>query len=99
MDIKKLQEDLKKIYNLRFKSIDKRITHAIEETKATGVDLTSLNLNEMKALSSTVLDIETKKLHDEVESLLSKKEKLDIELEKKLEALQEVKYSVFNAIE
>ncbi|MCF6330734.1 MAG: hypothetical protein L3I99_04225 [Sulfurimonas sp.] len=99
MDIKKLQEDLKKIYNLRFKSIEKRVTHAIEETKTSGVDLSSLNINEIKALSSTILDIETKKLHDEVESLLSKKEKLNIELDKKLEALQDVKYGVFNAIQ
>ncbi len=99
MDIKKLQENLEKTYNHRFRSIDKRVTHAIEETQASGVDLSSLNLHEMKALSSTILDIETKKLHDEVESLLSKQEKLNIELDKKLEALQDVKHGVFNAIE
>ncbi len=99
MDIKKLQEDLKDIYNHRFKSIDKRVIDAIEKVQTSGVDLPSLNLHEMKALSSTILDIETKKLHDEVELLLAKQEKLNIELDKKLEDLQDVKYGVFNAIE
>jgi len=99
MDIKKLQKDLEDIYNHRFKSINKRVIDAIEKVQTSGVDLSSLNLHEMKALSSTILDIETKKLHDEVESLLSKREKLNIELDKKLEALQDVKYGVFNAIE
>lgn len=99
MDIKKLQEDLEKKYSLRFRSIDKRVNHAIKDTWKDGIDLASLNLHEMKALSSTILDIETKKLHNEIESLLSKQEKLNIELDKKLEALQDVKHGVFNAIE
>ena len=99
MNIEKIQEHVKKIYNLRYRSVDKRVTHAIDETKELGVDLTTLNLNEMKALASTVLDIETTKVHNEVEALLAKKEKLEIEIDKKFETLQNIKYSVFNAIE
>lgn len=99
MNIEKIQEHIKKIYNLRFKSVDKRVTHAIDETKALGVDLTTLSLNEMKSLASTVLDIETAKVHSEVEALLAKKEMLEIELDKKLDTLQDIKYGVFNAIE
>ena len=99
MNIEKIQAHVKKIYNLRYRSVDKRVTHAIDETKSLGVDLTKLNLNEMKALASTVLELETAKIHNEVEALLSKKEKLDIEIDKKFEALQNAKYGVFNAIE
>lgn len=99
MNIEKIQAHIKKTYNLRFRSVDKRVTHAIDETKTLGVDLTALNLNEMKALASTVLDIETTKVHDEVEALLAKKEKLEIEIEQKFETLQDIKYNVFNAIE
>lgn len=99
MNIDKIQTHLKKTYNLRFRSIDKRVSHAIDETKKIGIDLTSLNLNEMKSLASTVLDIETTKTHNEMEALLAKKEKLQIEIDKKFEALQNIKYGVFNAIE
>ena len=99
MKIDTIQEHIKKIYNLRFRSVQKRVTHAIEETKSAGIDLTALNLNEMKSLASTVLDLETAKVHAEVEELLAKKEKLQIELDKKLDALQDIKYGVFNAIE
>jgi len=99
MTIEKLQEHVKKIYNLRFRSIDKRVTHAIQEIKNAGINLTTLNLNEMKTLASTVLELETSKIHSEVETLLSKKEKLQIEIDKKLEILQDIKYDVFHAIE
>lgn len=99
MNIEKIQEHIKKIYNLRYKSVDKRVTHAIDETKSLGVDLTTLNLNEMKSLASTVLDLETAKVHSQVEALLAKKEMLEIELDKKLDALEDIKYGVFNAIE
>lgn len=99
MNIEKIQAHVKKIYNLRYRSLDKRVTHAIDEAKSLGADLTTLNLNEMKALASTVLDIETTKVHNEVEALLAKKEKLLIEIDKKFEALQDIKYGVFNSIE
>ncbi len=99
MKIDKIQEHLKKVYNLRFKSVQKRVTHAIQETESAGMNLTDLNLNEMKSLTLTVLDLETTKVHAEVEDLLAKKEKIQIELDKKLDALQDIKYDVFNAIQ
>lgn len=99
MNIEKIQEQIIKTYNLRFKSIDKRVTHAIDEAKTLGADLTTLNLNDMKILTSTVLELETKKTHTQVEALLAKKEILEIEIERQFEALQNIKYGVFNAIE
>jgi len=99
MKIEKIQKHLKKIYNLRYRTMQKRVTHAIDETKTLGVDLTDLNLNEMKELASTVLDIETKKTHNEIETLLAKKEKLQIEIDKKFDQLQDIKYGIFEAIE
>lgn len=99
MNIEQIQDHVKKIYNLRYKSVDKRVTHAIDESKALGTDLTTLNLNDMKSFTSTILDIETAKVHSQVEDLLAKKEMLEIELDKKLDALEDIKYSVFNSIE
>ena len=99
MNIEKIQAHVKKTYNQRFRTITKRVTHAIDESKSLGVDLTTLNLNEMKALASTVLELETIKVHAEVEALLAKKEMLEIEIDKKFEQLQDIKYGVFNAIE
>lgn len=99
MDIEKIQEHVKKIYNLRYKSLNKRVAHAIDETKELGFDLSTANLHEMKTLTSSVVDIETAKVHEEVEDLLAKKEMLEIELDKKLAALEDIKYGVFNAIE
>lgn len=99
MNIEKIQEHVKKIYNLRYKSLNKRVTHAIDGTKEIGFDLGTANLNEMKTLTSCVVDIETAKVHSEVEELLAKKEMLEIELDKKLAKLEDIKYDVFNVLQ
>mgnify|MGYP006921600298 CR=1 FL=1 len=100
MDLDKIITDIKKLYNHRYRSIDKRVTHAIDETQNTlHVDLTALNLHEMKALSNTVLDLECEKVHDELEELISQKEAIESKLHKKRQDLQNIKYAVFEAIE
>ncbi|MBU1657671.1 hypothetical protein KKG72_01285 [bacterium] len=100
MDLEKLQRDLKNSYNSQLPTVNERVenivNHLVQEWH---VDADELNLHEIKTLANAILDIETKTLHDEVETLLAQKEQLERILDRKSEALQELKYRVFNAIE
>jgi len=91
-----LQEKLKKAYTRRFKSIEKRVGHALEDAK---VKPENLSLDEMKALTNTLIEEETHTLKEDVEKLLEQKEALERSLQKKSEELQIAKYEVFNALE
>ncbi|WP_418640808.1 DUF6781 family protein [Sulfurimonas sp. ST-27] len=91
-----LQTKLKKAYSHKFKSIEKRIGHALSDAK---VDLKNISLDEMKALTNTFIEEETHTLKEEVEKLLEQKEAIERALHKKSEELQIAKYEVFNAIE
>ncbi|WP_321777199.1 DUF6781 family protein [Sulfurimonas sp.] len=100
MDIEKINSDLTTAYNHRFKSIDKRVKHAMDYLNDDlNLELNKLNLSEIKGIAITILDIETSSLKNDVESLLAQKEVLERNLEKKAQELQESKYSIFNAIE
>jgi predicted RNA-binding protein with EMAP domain len=93
MDIeKKIQTS----YNEKLKSLEQRVSSSIKDLK---LDINSLNLSEVKALTSSIIKVETKKLHSELDELLLKKEQLEIALEKKSSELQGVKYSIFNTLE
>jgi len=94
--MKKLEEKIQKTYNNKFRTREKRIVSLINDTK---IDISKLNLNEVKILTSSILDIETKKLHAELEMIMSKKEQLERELEKKSAQMQETKYEVFEILE
>ncbi|MBU1990088.1 hypothetical protein KJ691_05005 [bacterium] len=100
MDLEKLQRDLKNSYNTDLESVNERVedivNHLVQEWH---VDAHDLSLHEIKTLATSILDIETQTLHDEVESLLAQKEQIERSLERKSEALQELKYKVFNAME
>ncbi|MEN4046763.1 DUF6781 family protein [Sulfurimonas sp. NWX367] len=91
-----LQTKLKEAYSHKFKSIEKRIGHALSDAK---VDLKNISLDEMKALTNTFVEEETHTLKEEVEKLLEQKEAIERALHKKSEELQIAKYEVFNAIE
>ena len=94
----KLEENIKKSYNPRFKTVAKRVSSLIDSLKE-AKGLKDFNLGEVKLLSHTVLDFETMKLHDEIELLATEQEKIRIAIEKKTAQLQDAKYDVFNAIE
>ena len=100
MDLEVLKNSLQSSYNKRYKTLDKRVTHAIghvaDEFKH---DINELTLHEIKVVTNTILEIETKTLHDEVEKLLAQKEQLERKLERKSQALQESKYHIFDAME
>ena len=100
MDLEKLQRDIKKSYNSDLKSLNERVGDILKHVNHEwGTDNNELNLHEIKTITSSILDVETKNLHDEVEMLLAQKEQLERNLEKKSEALQDSKYKIFNAIE
>jgi hypothetical protein len=100
MDLKKLQRDIKLSYNKELETVEKRVDdlakHISKEWNITPEELT---LHEVKIIATTVVDLETQKLHDEVEALIAKKEQIERQLERKSEALQESKYHVFSAME
>ncbi len=91
-----LPTELKKAYNRRYKSIEKRVAHALKDAK---VKPEGLSLNEMKILADTFVEEETHVLKEDVEKLLEQKEAIERALHKKSEDLQLTKYTVFNALE
>ncbi|NPA59078.1 MAG: hypothetical protein GXO30_01220 [Epsilonproteobacteria bacterium] len=92
----KLKESLINSYQHKNDSLTQRISNAIRELNT---DIDSLNLDEIRTISTTILDIETKSLKDDMESLLAQKELIERSLEKKYHSLQESKCEIFNAIE
>lgn len=100
MDMDKTIGEIKKLYNHRFRSIDKRVTSVIDESKNTlKLNLSELNIHDIKSLSNTILDIECEKVHNELEDLIAQKEAIESKLSKKRQDLQQIKYEVFDAIE
>jgi len=100
MDIEKVDEELEKSYNRRYKSVEKRISSAVQHVVDEKLlDLEKIELGQMREFVTTMLTLETKSLQDDVESLLAQKEILERSLEKKHRQLQDVKYEVFDALE
>ena len=100
IDIEKLQRDIKISYNKELKTIEERVRDTAEHVnKEWGIDPNTLSLAEIKAITSTILELETKQLHDELEALVAQKEKIEREIERKSHLLQETKYKIFDAME
>lgn len=96
MDTNQVKESITKSYSHKFKSVEKRVLHALEQAN---INFDDLSLEEIKALTSTLVEEETKKLQSEVQDLLTQKENIEKALEKKSDALQETKYEIFNTLE
>ena len=100
MDIENIDAKLEEVYNRRFKSVEKRVTsainHLVEENK---LEFDKLELAQMRSLVTSVLNIETKSLQEDVEALLAQKELIERSLEKKHAQLQDTKYDVFDVLE
>jgi len=91
-----LSQRIQEVYNRRIKSTKKRVITALEKAE---IDLEKLPEQELKEVTTTFIEEETKKLTKEVDELLAKKEAIERELEKKSEALQDIKYEVFHVLE
>jgi len=100
MDLEKLQRDLKNSYKTDLKTVDERVEDILKHLHTEWYkNINNLSLHEIKTVASSILDIETNTLHDEVETLLAQKEQIERSLERKSLELQESKYNVFNAVE
>jgi hypothetical protein len=100
MDVEKLQRDIKISYNYKFETIEKRVNDLAKHiTKEWDINTDELTLFEIKTVATTIVDLETQKLHDEVEALIAQKEQIERALERKSALLQETKYQVFDAME
>lgn len=101
MDLEKFERDVKSSYKERAdKELGTKVSGLLEHVNSEwAIPPEKLTLHELKMLCDTVLDAETKPLHDEVEELLLQKERIERQLERKSDELQQAKYLVFNAIE
>jgi len=98
MEVDKLIIDIQNSYNKTLKDIPKRVSDTVTKL-AKETEVNELSLHEIKSIATTILDIETRTLKEDVASLVAQKEALERKLEKKAQELQETKYNIFNAIE
>jgi thiamine phosphate synthase YjbQ (UPF0047 family) len=84
------------VYNHRFKSLQKRVNRAIDDSK---IDMDTLSVDDLKTITDVLVQEETKTLEADMRSLLEQKELIERTLEKKSELLQEKKYEIFNVLE
>lgn len=96
MDTNTIKENITESYSHKFKSIERRVHNALEKST---INFNNLSLEDIKELTSTIVEEETRTLQSEVEDLLAQKENIERALEKKSDALQEVKYEIFNTLE
>ena len=100
MDLEKLKQEITNAYMLQETTLNDRVFDAFHKSaEIANFGLENLNFDAIKTVATTLLELETKALHTELEALLAQKEQLERKLEKKSEELQESKYTVFNAIE
>ena len=100
MDIEKINEALENAYNRRYKSVEKRVLTALDDAQENNnLDVDNLELAQMRSLVTAVLNLETKSLQEDVETLLAQKELIERSLEKKNHQLQDTKYEVFDVLE
>lgn len=98
MEIGKFERDVKTYYKT-IKADDataELFTHIKDEWQ---MDISDLTFNQLKVISTTILEANTLQIHQELEDLLAQKERLERAIDKKSSQLQQSKYSVFNDIE
>lgn len=101
MDIEKFERDIRSYYKKRkAKSLDKKVDSLAEHIKQEWhISKEELKFQELKIIAESILEIETQSLHDEVQDLLTQKEQIERQLERKSLELQNAKYNVFSTIE
>ncbi len=101
MDYKQLERDIKSSYKAdKHSTIEERSNALLEHVeKEWNITIEGITQNELKIITSVIMEVETKTLHDEVDELLAQKERIERQLDKKSEAFQLAKYETFDAIE
>lgn len=101
MDFEQLQRDLRNHYKHQSQSepaerAKELIGYLRKEYGLKGADLTQ---HELRLITGTMLDEHTRSLQEELEELLVQKERIERQIERKSEQLQEEKHLIFNALE
>lgn len=100
MEIEDINRELEAVYNRRYKSVEKRVTTAIDQvSEIKKLNVSDLELAQTRSFVTTLLNLETKSLQEDVETLLAQKELIERSLEKKHTQLQDSKYDVFDVLE
>jgi hypothetical protein len=89
-------DNISNIYDKRLATLQKRVAALLHEN---AINANELSLSDMKTLATTIIDIETSMLKNDVEMLLAQKDAIERSLEKKSDELQNKKYEIFDTIE
>lgn len=96
MSDKQFNDNISNIYDKRVATLQKRVAGLFEQN---AIDVNELSLSEMKTVATTIIDIETSMLKNDLEMLLAQKNAIERALEKKSDELQNKKYEIFDTIE
>ncbi len=101
MDIEKYERNIRNFYKKSSgSSLDEKVTSVVAHIeKEWNIQKERLSFQELKVLAESVLELETKSLHEQVQDLLAQKEQIERQLERKSLELQNAKYTIFNALE
>lgn len=69
------------------------------KNKLSSNDISTLPLEELKTLTLSLLKEETSALHDDLQNLMTEKEKIERQIARKSEELQQFKYTLFDTLE
>jgi len=101
LDLEQMQRDIRNHYkHQEALELDARIEDLIGYLNSEyGLDKNDLTLPEIRLIVNTILAEQTAPLHEELESLLVQKERIDRQIERKSERIQEEKHHIFNTLE
>ena len=89
-------DNISNLYNKRLNTLKERVSTLMSDSSIVAEEL---SLTDMKTLASSIIDIETSLLRNDVELLLAQKESIERALEKKSDELQHKKYEIFDLME
>lgn len=101
MNLETLKRDIKTRYrSLPGNDIDAKVSSVVDALNTDwAMNSQGLSLQELKTFTSAIMEEEGYALHDELEELITQKERLERQIIRKSEELQHLKYSLFNALE
>ena len=101
MNLETLKRDIQTRYRtFQENDIDAKVAKVTDIlNREWAMDSQGLSLQELKVLTSAILEEEGSALHDDLENLLAQKERIEHQIARKSEELQHLKYTLFNALE
>ncbi len=101
MNLETLKRDVKTHYrSISAGDIESKVASVVDALNTEwAMSTQGLSLQELKTLSSAMLEEEGYGLHNELENLIAQKERIERQIVRKSEELQHLKYSLFDALE